>query len=405
MGNFLVNKLNGGLQKQAPTAFMKSGLIFGGVAAASLLVGVVSAELSRIEDAEALGVTAAYDTTNDVLAHYHVKEYFRVNPNGKLRIMIVAQGTTLEDMCDLANAYVQKMVEDTNGELRRIGVVLNPATGYVSVTTGAMDDDVLAAVPKAQALGVAAYTAKRPVQIVIEGREFNGTVASADDLRALEADHVAITIIQDPAAVTAFALHQKSAAVGTTLGAMSFVEPNESIGWTGKMNLYGSTNGEFAAVNISSNALASTLEADFPTLTLKGYIFGRNYPSQAGVYYDDYPSLDLITSDYAYCQEVAIINDATRRIYDQLFPRINGPIKIDPDSGQIEPDVAKDIEADGGQSLDIMVQSDHISGYDVFVDPTQDIQTTGILEVQFSIVSIATGRTIKASIGFVKQIS
>lgn len=404
MGNFNIQKQNGGLQKQAPSAFMKSGLVLGGVAASGLALGVVSDELSRVEDAEAIGIDSTYDTTNDVLAWYHIKEFFRLNPDGKLRVMLVAQGTTLAQMVDKANPYAKKMIDDTNGELRRIGVVLNPASGYSSTLTGGFDADVLAAITAGQLLATEAFDNKRPCKILVEGREFNGTVAAMNDLRANECPDVFVTAIQDPAAVTAFALHAKSAAVGATLGMMSFVNENESIGWTAKGNLTSNLTGEFASVAISSGALAQTLEADFPTLTLKGLIFGRNYPSQAGVYFDDYPSCDLVTSDYAYGQEVSVINEAARRIYDQLFPRINGPIKIDPATGQVEPETAKDIETDGGQALDIMVRSEFISGYDVYFDPTQDIQATGIAEVQFSIVSIATGRTITAKIGFTKSI-
>lgn len=403
MGTFNVQKQDGGLNRQAPRTDYTSALVMGAVAATGLAIGTLSDELSRVEDAEDLGIDAIYDVANDVLVHYHIKEYFRMNPNGKLRVLLVAQGTSLEDMCDKTNSYVQKVVDDTNGKVRRIGVVLNPASGYVSVTTGALDDDSIAAIPKAQELAEAAYTAKRPVQILIEGREFNGTVAAADDLRNLDDEYACVTIIQDPGAVTNFSLHEKSAAVGTTLGAMSAASPNLSIGWTGKFNLSGD-NGEFASVNLSSNALASTVEADFETLTQKGYIYGRNYPSQEGVYFDAFPSCALITSDYAYGQEVAVMNEATRKIYAQLFPRINGPIKIDPDTGKIDPEVAKEIEADGSSSLDIMVQDDQISGKDAYVDPDQDVQTSGELIFQFSIVSIATGRKITAKIGFTKSL-
>lgn len=405
MGSFSITLAEGGLLRQAPSEFMKSGLVCGGVAADGLALNVVSDELSRIEDVEALGVDADYDTTNEVLVHYHCKEFFRMNPSGKLRLMLVAQGTTLEDMCDKTENYVQKMVVTAGGDLRRVGVVLNPADGYTATLATGLDADVVAAMATAKLLTEQAFSDKRPIQLLIEGREFNGTVASLLDARTKLAPYVNVVLMQDPDAVSGIGgLALKSAAVGTALGAMSYVQPNESIGWTGKMNLSNATTGEFATVAFSSNALASTLEADFANITAKGYLFGRNYANQAGVYFDDYPSLASITSDYAYGQEVAVILDAGRRIYDQLFPRINSPIRIDSDTGFIAPDVAKEIEADGGTALDIMTQSEWISGYDVFVDPEQDVLTTGILEVQFELVAIATGRVLKATIGFTKKI-
>jgi hypothetical protein len=405
MGLFSITLAEGGLLRQAPSEFMKSGLVCGGVAAAGLVLNAVSDELSRIEDVEALGIDADYDSDNDVLVHYHCKEFFRMNPSGKLRLMLVAQGTTLQDMCDKTENYVQKMVVTAGGDLRRVGVVLNPADGYSATLETGLDADVVAAMTTAKALTEQAFLDKRPIQLLIEGREFNGAVAALLDGRTKLSPYVYVTLLQDPAAVSVLGgLSLKSAAVGTTLGAMSFVQPNESIGWTGKMNLSDATSGEFATVAFSSNALSETLEADYESLTAKGYLFGRTYPNQSGVYFDDYPSLASITSDYAYGQEVAVILDAGRRIYDQLFPRINSPIRIDPDTGFIAPEVAKEIEADGGSALDIMTQSEWISGYDVFVNPEQDVLTTGILEVQFELVAIATGRVLKATIGFTKKI-
>lgn len=404
MGSFSITLAEGGLLRQAPSEFMKSGLVCGGVAAAGLVLNTVSDQLSRIEDCEALGIDADYDADNEILVHYHCKEFFRLNPSGKLRLMLVAQGTTLEDMCDKTLNYVQKMVITAGGDLRRVGVVLNPADGYVPVLAGGLDSDVNAAILTAKALTEQAFLDKRPIQLIIEGREFNGTVAALTPLRSHDAKFVGVTLLQDPAVVELNAAYAKHAAVGTTLGAMSYVSPNESIGWTGKMNLSNSTSGEFADVSLSNDSLSSVYEADFETLTERGVIFGRTYPNQSGVYFDDYPSLASITSDYAYHQEVSVILDASRRIYDQLFPRINSPIRIDPDTGFIAPDVAKEIEADGGTALDIMTQSEWISGYDVFVDPEQDVLTTGILEVQFELVAIATGRVLKATIGFTKKI-
>lgn len=404
MGKFEISLRDGGLNRQAPSDFMKTGLVCGGVTADGLALNTVSAPLTKIEDVVALGIDADYDIDNEVLVYNHCKEFFRLCPSGTLYLMLVAQGVTLTQMATSTLAYAQKMIAEV-GSLRRLGLVLNPADDYVPTLTTGLDADVHLAVAQAELTAIKAFNDKRPLQIVIEGREFNGTVALLTDQRLSDRKYAHVTLIQDPAVAALFTMAGKSAAVGTTLGAMAFVNPNESIGWTGKVQLSDANTGEFASVAFSSGALASTLEADFQNITDKGYIFGRTYASQSGVYFDDYSTCADITSDYAYGQEVAVILDASRRLYDQLFPRINGPVKLDPDTGQIAPEIAKAIEADGGSSLDIMVQSEWISGYDVFVDASQDVLTSGIVEVQFSLVAIATGRIIKASIGFTKKIA
>lgn len=400
MGTFTIEKLNGGFKKTTPEDFMKSGIVFGGVAASGLGLNVTSDELSSAKDAEDLGIDAAYDTANDILVYHHIKEFFRMAPSAKLRIRLVAQGTTLVAMCLPSNAHVQQLIVDAGGELRRVGVVLNPATGYTPVLSGGLDADANLAIDEAKILAETAFVEKRPVQILIEGRQFNGTVVAAANLRLKLTGDVQVTILQDPAVAALDALHAKYAAVGTTLGAMAAALPHESIGWVAKFDLTGD-NDEYSSVAISSGALASTIDSSIPILAAKGYLIGRNYPGAAGVFFDSNPTCDAITSDYAHGQYTAVINEASRLLYKALLPRMNSPLLINPTTGQIDPVVAKEIEAEGYGSLDPLAKMGSISGRDVFVDPNQDIQTTGELIVQFSLVAVGTATNITAKIGYV----
>lgn len=404
MGTFTIQKLNGGFKKTATQDFMKSGLVLGGVAASGLALNTTSDELNSAADAEALGIDATYDTTNDVLVYHHIKEFFRMAPSAKLRIRLVAQGTTLTAMCLSSNTHVQKLIDDANGELRRVGVVLNPATGYTPTLTGGLDGDVLTAIDNAKLLAEAAFAQKKFVEILIEGRQFNGTVAGATNLRTKLTGDVQVVILQDPAVAATDALHAKYAAVGTTLGVRAASLPHEDAGYVAKFNLQGD-NDEYSSVAISSGALVSTLsDIDLASLTAKGYMLGRTYPGVAGVYFDSNPTCDAITSDFAFAQQTAVINEAARYLYKALFPRMNSPVLINPDNGQIEPGVAKEIEAEGYSSLDPLATMGSISGRDVFVDPNQDIQTTGELVVQFSIIAVGTARSITAKIGYVLKL-
>ena len=408
MGQFTIEKLNGGFKKTSPEDFMKSGLVLGGVAASGLALNTTSDELTSAADAELLGIDEAYDASNAVLVYYHIKEFFRLaalskTGAAKLRIRLAAQGTTLTAMCTAANAHVQQMLVDANGELRRIGVVLNPAVGYTPTLSGGLDGDVLTAIVQAELLAAAAFTDKRPCEIIIEGREFNGTVMGASNLRSNNAGNVQVAIVQDPAVAALDAIYAKHAAVGTMLGVKAACLPHQDIGYTAKFNIAGVT--EFASVAISSGALVSTIAASVPILTGKGYIVAINYPGVAGAFFDGNPTCDAGTSDFAWAQQTSVLNEAARLLYKALFPRINSPVLINPNNGQIQAAVAKEIESEGYQSLDPLAKQGSISGRDVFVDPNQDIQTTGILEVQFSLVAVGTARNITAKIGYVLNLS
>lgn len=404
MGNILIVKGQNGLGRRAPSKDMVSAIMFGGVAASGLGLDTTSPKLSRKEDAENLGIDEAYDTTNNVLVYHHIVEFFRKNPNGELYIRITGQGTLLAEMCDEFGDHLKNLLADVGGDVRQAGVVLNPATNYTPTLSGGLDADVLAAIPKAQVLAEAELGRKRPLQILIEGRSFNGTVATATDLRTLDAENVHVTILADKSVADSHAIHAGYASVGATLGVVSAAAVNESIGWTGKFDISDTANGLYLEPYLSSGAKASSVEADYDALTAKGYIYARNYVGQTGTYFDGFPTCQVTTSDYAWGQEQRVIQKAIRLAYDALFARINSPIQLDPSTGQMEVGIAKSFEQDAEDGLSIMLQESEVSGVSAFVDTDQDVLGTGKVVVIIKIVSIATGRVIEVQLGFAKQI-
>lgn len=406
MGKIVINLGQGGLGRKAETNEMISGLVMGSaVAASGLAIGVTSPKLQSLKDAEGLGLTAAMDSADDVLIHHHIKEFFRMNPDGSLYVRLVTQGTSLEDMCDKANTNVRSLIEDAQGDVFQVGVVLNPTAVYTPTLSGGLDQDVQAAITKAQALSDEQRGLKRPVVILIEGRSFNGTVASADDLRALECPDVLVTVAADNDISGSDTIFNGYAAVGTSLGAISKARVSENIGWTANFNIEDKLTASMINVGLSNNALASTLsEADIENLTEKGFIVARNYPGQTGAYFNDFPSCDLASSDYAFGENRRTINKAIILAYNALFPRINAPILIDPTTGKMDPSTGKAIEAEVKAELGVLVQESDASGVDANVDLDQDVQATGKVVVKIVIVAIATGRELQIELGFAKSI-
>ncbi len=404
MGNIIIVKGQNGLGRRATSKDMVSAIMFGGVSASGLALDTTSPKLSRKEDAENLGIDSTYDTTNNVLVYHHIQEFFRKNKNGELYIRLTAQGTSMTDMCDVTKPHLKTLTLDVGGDIRQASVVLNPLTTYTETLAGGLDSDVIAAIPKAQALAESELSYKRPLQILLEGRSFNGTVATATDLRTLDAENVHVTILADKVIADTHAIHAGYAAVGATLGIISSALVNESIGWTGKFDLSDRENGLYLDPYLSSGVKASSLEANFQALTDKGYIFAHNYVGQTGTYFDAFPTCQVLTSDYAWGQEQRVIQKAIRLTYDALFDRINSPIKLDATSGQMDIGVAKSFEQDAEDGLSIMLQQSEVSGLSAYVDTDQDVLNTGKVVVIIKIVSIATGREIEIQLGLAKQI-
>src|SRR5690606_21344164 len=163
-----------------------SGLIIEAPAASGLSLNTIKAVRS-IKEVEALGIDADFDANNFVNCFRHISEFFRMSGEGvKLYIMLVAQDTTavalLTDVVPGSNdAPAKKFLVDADGEIRQLGICTNP-TIAPTVLNG-INDDTFNAIPLAQALHDYAYANHFPLNILLEGRDYAGVAATAEDLR------------------------------------------------------------------------------------------------------------------------------------------------------------------------------------------------------------------------------
>jgi len=335
------------------------------------------------------------------LVHHHISEFFRMNPDGELWLRVVPQGTTLEDMVDNGNTHLKQLLIDANGAINVAGVVLNPASGYTSTLTDGLDEDVLNAVPVAQSLIDAEFALHRPLRILIEGRELNGTISSAMDLRSLDSNGVAVVIAQDPAIAALDSAYEPYAAVGTVLGAISKAKVNENIGWVAKFNLTDTALGRFLTAGLSNFDLVSNLTpAEEDYLNTSGYIAARTHAGRSGVYLNDSHTCTLVSDDFAYLENGRTIDKAARLIRMALLPYLNSPLLVDSNTGKLKLERVNELEAVGRAAIEPMANDQEVSGFDVFIDPNQDVLGTSTLAVKFDIVPTGTARSISVTLGF-----
>jgi hypothetical protein len=401
---------NGGLGRQTPNDDNVRGLVMGiGAAAPSSLAVNVAKQLLQASDADALGITAAYDTTNTTMLRYHINEFFAMNPNGKLWIWLVPQATTLTAMVDIAGATacaVERLANATNGECKQYGIALNPATTYTPTITSGIDNDVNTAIPKAQALADKLFAQHMPCHIVIEGRSFTGTATAANNLRALNSPNVTVCIAQDldKAPASANAVIKAHAAVGTLLGTSSEAKVSHNIGYVEAYPVHNVAQGRWINPGLSSNlALSSYTDVDLNTLNTKGFVFVRKFVGQAGAWWNDSHTCTLANSDY-YCMEnVLVINKAVRKVYAGLLPKVNGPVKLSP-AGKLSPEVVAMLTGIGKTAIDELETVDDISAGDIYIDPNQNVAVQGKTFVRIKIVPIGTNREINVTIGFAASV-
>lgn len=412
-----VTVLGGGLGRREPSQDMICGMITTGVAVTDGLNLNTSYKLYGMEDLEALGVDAAYDTDNEVLLHHHVSEFFRMNPNGQLWLRVAAQAdASLSKLVDKNNAHAQQLLIDANGEIRVLGAILNPDEDYEEVleipddedpltppAPQGLDVDVFAAIIKAQQLAESEFALHRPVAVILEGRAFNDTAANATDLRTYDAEYVSVCIAQDQAVVQAMdsELCESYAAVGTLLGTVSAAKVNENVAWVRKFPITSVTEQRFISVGLSSGNLVSTYsDASLGLLNDKGYIFARPHIGFAGFWWNDSSTCTAISSDFAYLENVRTIQKAARIIRRHLLPDLNSPLAVDPESGLLDATTCKYFEVQGAVALGTMVQDNEVTGIDVFVDPEQNVLSTSKLVTRFTLVPYGTARQIEGQVGF-----
>jgi Protein of unknown function (DUF2586) len=411
--NVTFNVVTGGLGRVAPSIDNVCGLMMSGVATTATTTTVAlplltSVRLKNVKDAERYGINAAYDTANNCLVYYHITEFFRISPSGILWLRLAAVGIGLTSMASKTNTqFAKQLLIDAEGEIQTLAIACSYAANYnPSLATG-LDADVVSAIPLAQGLSDEEFLQKRPVQILLEGRSFNGTAGNALNLRTVNpsAKNVTIVIGQDLDAVlpTANSVLKAHAAIGTALGTVSKANVGHCIGWVQNYNLLGAK--KWQRTGFSNNAAVGTMtDADQQTLADKGYLFARKLVGNSDVFWRDSPTCTAETDDYFCIENNRIINKAIRQCYIGLQPIINGSYQMNAD-GTIPPDLAGYFESLCTARLGRMQNNGEISAYDVYVNPAQNIVQLSTLNLELRIVPLGTTREIIVNIGLTAAIT
>ena len=398
MNTISITKTNGGLGRTPASQDAVSGLVMNGFAVAGGVQLNTSYELLSLADAVALGITSSYDRTNTTLVYSHLSEFFRMSPGARCWLMLVGQTVTLAQMADKANAYARKLLVDSQGAIRQMGLALNPASPYVPALSGGLATDVLTAVGKAQQLYLEQFALGRPCHVVIEGRAMNGTVAAMTDLRSLAAPNVSVVIGADQRVANFDVLYSGYAAVGLALGTIARAAVNETISWVEKMRLDLNT-ANFSAPGLSSGQLlTSYTDAQLASLDAKGYIMPMVYTDIAGVYWNDSPTCTLSTDDYAYIENNRTADKAVRTIRRVAAPKKGSPLLVDGATGKLPLPAAKLLEAEFDQALAEMVHAGEASSIATRIDPEQNILATSELAIEWELVPTGTLRKLTGTL-------
>lgn len=364
--------------------------------------GEVLGPFRSLADAEDAGITAAYDTTNNILAHKHIADFYEGAGNGtELYVMVVPTTVTMEDICDKDLNYAAKILRDLQGKVRICIITRVPDGAYVPVYVEQFEEDLWDAILKLKDLRTFEFDRFRPVSFVIEGRNFQGTASSAKNLRdplGLNANRVTVAMIQDYDYGQVHASYNKYAAAGLIGGLAAGTTVNRSIGRV--------RSGAIPIVNAGySNGtdFNSLTDTNRDTLHDKGYVIPVTIVGKAGFYLNGDPVVTPISDDYNSIALGRVADKATRITRIIYGEDLNDDFPVDA-AGKLPVSVAKNFQERVRTAI-LASMAGEISGVAAVVDPNQNIITSGELSVELDIQPRGTIGTIKVKQSFKVSLS
>ena len=364
--NVNIEILNNQLGAVSPSDDGIMGIILSGVAIAG--IGLLDPkQIFSIEDAEALGLDQAYDTTNGVDVHQQVSEFYSRAPRGtQLWVMLVSRTSTMADVCDRTNNLARVLL-DRAPQISMWGINRIPDAGYIPTYTDGIDDDVNAAVLNAHALCEEYAANNRPFRFLVGARDFQGVPANLRDFRQNTNNR--------GAGVLGSVRTSGEPAVGFTLGQFANRPVQRNIGRVkdGDAGL--------AAAYLSDGNTIETYEGAWGSIHDKGYIFFRKFEGRNGYFFNDDPSCAPLTDDYSSLARGRVIDKAHKIAYNTFVNELLDDLTVD-ENGFMDPAIAKDYQQRIENAIGLIMLPDEISGVRCRIDPAQNLNATDTVKIE-----------------------
>jgi hypothetical protein len=387
LSGITTNITQGGIGRRAPSRDKVSGILW---YSNTLPSGFDTDDRIKLvytlQEAEALGILSTVSAVE--VLHYHVSEFFRINPEGELWIGIFAVPASTYDFTEIT-----LMRQASNGDIRNLGIyanLLNFSSAQITTIQGVLD----------------ANLASGGRMSVLYAPNFPGATdwTAIANARALNAPRVTTIVVQDGGGRGDALFASKSftiSALGAALGAVSKARVNQSIGNPQNFNLSNAV--ELETVKMASGT-ALVADATLAAIKDKGYLVARKYtPRISGTYFERVPTSVSATSDYAWIEFQRTVDKAVRLVETILTPTLQSGIQLKAD-GSIREDVAGYFKDLAGDPLVNMKADGEISNYEVLINPAQNISQTSTLVITIRIQPTAIAEFINVNIGLTAAI-
>ena len=323
--------------------------------------------------------------------HYHISEYFRVQPKGNLFVGIFAYPNTFDF------AEITTIQNFAQGKIRQIAVYAK-WRNFISNAVA----DIQAIDEQIKTNNDANHA---PLSALYAGKMVDIDLTTLSNLQLLSANKVSAVISQDLAGQGGFLYitsGQSITTIGATLGAVSLSKVSDDIAWIGKYNISNGT--ECDTIGFANGQKLSEVSQGLVNLLDDyRYIFLVKYVGIAGSYFNDSHTSIVVSSDYAYIENNRTIDKAIRGVYASLLPDLNSPLVLNAD-GTLSDNTVAFFESQASTNLTQMVRDSELSAFDVVIDPSQNVLSTSTLVIAVKLVPIGVARQITINIGFTLSI-
>lgn len=379
-----INLGNGALGRVSVSDDGIAGLILTGTAVAGKLELNKPYQVSSTRDLTTLGITPE---TNP-LAEKEIKAFYAQAGDGaELHLLVVSEATTLAAMCDpAADSPLCKLIDAAGGRIRLVGVNKLPPSEYEADVTQGIDKDAVTAAEKAQQAAESYANKIRPFRILLPAPAWTGNTSTLYKPSEGNYNRVAVVLASDAPIGNVY-----TAAIGMVLGRAAAVEPQQCIGRVKSGVL--AANGYFTdgTTYLEKSGMANTLHD-------AGYIFFMNITAKNGCYLNGDPMAAPTTDDYSVLNLGRIIDKATILAYTTYITEIMDNIEVD-DEGKLSVGACKNFESMIRNAVN-STMGGQISSFSAYVDPDQNILSTGKLTVDCKLRPLGVIRNIVVNLAF-----
>lgn len=326
------------------------------------------------------------------LWHYHISEYFRIQPQGNLWVGFypVPGSYTFNELQDL-----QTYATNQGSSLRQVLIYHLAARSASQVRS-----DCTAI----QAVCTTLETLHMPLSVMYAPNiKAISDLSTLLNLSTLSANKVSVNISQDGGGTGAELYMISGVSIttgGALLGAVSYAAVSEDIAWVQKFNI---SNGvECDTIAFSNGKLLTDPAITQNLLTqldLYRYIFLRSYVDYTGSFFNDSHCAIAQSSDYAYIENNRTIDKAIRLGRAALLPFLNSPLSFNADGTLTNITIAA-FRGALSTASGPMIRAGEISAQGITIDPKQKSLTTSSVYISFKIIPNGVARNIIVNIGY-----